>query len=80
MTTCVENVCDSKVENVIESLEQDATRLSAWYPENYMKLNVDKFHLIIFGEKNDKMKIQIGDAVVTESIEENTRSKARYKA
>ena len=35
-------VCDSRVENVIESLEQDATRLSAWYPESYMTLNVDK--------------------------------------
>ena len=38
-----------------------------WYPENYMKLNVDKCYLIIFGEKNDKMKLRIGDAVIEES-------------
>ena len=35
-----------------------------------MKLNVDKCPCIIFGEKNDKMKIPIADAVVTENVEE----------
>ena len=50
-------VCDSKIESVIDSLEQDATQLSTWYPENYMKLNVDKCHLMIFGEKRRKVKI-----------------------
>ena len=46
-------VCDSEVEYVIESLEQDAIQLSTWYPENYMKLIVDKCHLMIIGDKND---------------------------
>ena len=44
-------VCDSKIECVIDGLVQDAAQLATWYPENYMKSNVDKCHLMIFGEK-----------------------------
>ena len=51
------------------SLEQHATRLSAWYPENYMKLTVDKCHLMIFGEKSEQVKTHIGEAVAEESDE-----------
>ena len=43
------NICASKIECVKDSLEQDATRLSTWYPEIYMKLKVDKFDLLMFG-------------------------------
>ena len=32
-------VCDSKIECVIDGLEQGATQLATWYPEHYMKLN-----------------------------------------
>ena len=63
-------VCDSKIECVIDGLEQDAAQLATWYPENYMKLNVDKCHLMIFGEKSKKMKIHFGEAVIEESDEE----------
>ena len=63
-------ICDSKIECVIEALEQDATRLSTWYPENHMKLNLDKCHLMIFGEKSEKVKIYVGEAVIKESDDE----------
>ena len=41
--------CDYEVRNVITRLEQDANRLTAWSPENYMKLNEDKCHFIFLG-------------------------------
>ena len=63
-------ICDSEINNVIDGLEQDATHLSTWYPENYMKLNADKCHFMIFGEKKDKMKLHVGKAVIEESDEE----------
>ena len=63
-------ICDSEINNVIDGLEQDATHLSTWYPENYMKLNADKCHFMIFGEKTDKMKLHVGKAVIEESDEE----------
>ena len=60
-------ICGSEVENVIGGLEQDASQLSSWYPENHMKLNADKCHFMIFGEKKDKMKLHVGMAVLEES-------------
>ena len=63
-------VCDSKIECVVDGLEQDAAQLATWHPENYMQLNVDKCHLMIFGEKSKKMKIHFGEAVIEESDEE----------
>ena len=35
-----------------------------------MKLNVDKCHRMIFGEKSDIVKLHIGEAVIEESDEE----------
>ena len=62
---------DASIENMIDSLEQDAIQLATCYPANYMKLNVDKCHLMIFGEKSRKIKIHIGEAVI-EEIDEGT--------
>ena len=63
-------ICVSEVENVIGGLEQDVIQLSTWYPENYMKLNADKCHPMIFGEKKDKMTLHVGKAVLEESDKE----------
>ena len=46
-------VCDSNIEHVIKVLEEYATRLSTWYPENYLILNVEKCHLLTFGGKSE---------------------------
>ena len=35
-----------------------------------MKLNPDKCHLLIFGEKNSDVSVQIGATTITESVEE----------
>ena len=37
-----------------------------------MKLNADKCHFMIFGEKKDKMKLHVGIAVLEESDEETS--------
>ena len=39
------------IENVIMDLENDALEITKWFPNNYMKLNEDKCHLMIFGAK-----------------------------
>ena len=62
--------CDYEVKNVITRLEQDANRLAAWFPENYMKLNEDKCHLILFGASKDGVDIEGGEAQIEESDEE----------
>jgi len=42
-------VCGHELEQIVSSLETDAQKLSKWFLENGMKLNLDKCHLLIFG-------------------------------
>ena len=43
--------CGPNIENVIMHLENDALKITEWFPNNCMKLNEDKCHLMIFGAK-----------------------------
>ena len=60
---------DCQLDKVLERLETDALILSKWFPENFMKLNAGKCHLLTFGTNQD-IKIKIGEAIVEESSEE----------
>ena len=40
---------DCQLDSVLERLETDALVLSKWFPENFMKLNEGKCHLLTFG-------------------------------
>ena len=62
--------CDPNVENVVAKFENDALTISEWFPNNRMKLNEDKCHLMIFGGKSDEVSVKIGEANVKESKEE----------
>ena len=61
--------CGPNVENVVAKLENDALAISEWFPNNRMKLNEDKRHLIIFGGKSDEVSVKVGEANVNESKE-----------
>ena len=37
-----------------------------WFPNNRMKLNEDKCHLMIFGRKSNQVSVKIGEANVKE--------------
>ena len=63
--------CDREVKNVKAKLEQNANHLTAWFPENHMKLNEDKCHLIIFGTSKEKVNMHVGE----EQIKENDHEK-----
>jgi len=63
-------MCCQELEQVVSSLENDASRISKWFFDNSMKLNPDKCHLLIFGGNNTDVSVHIGETVVTESIEE----------
>ena len=52
------------IKNVIVHLENDALKITEWFPNNCMKLNGDKCHLIIFGAKgSNETTIKIGRPV-----------------
>ena len=63
-------VCDDNHENVINKLKTETLLISEWFRNNYMKLNDDKCHLMIFGEKSNGLSIKIGSVTITESREE----------
>ena len=46
--------CGPNVENVVAQLENDALVISEWFPNNRMKLNEDKCHLMILVERATK--------------------------
>ena len=54
----------------IVRLENDTARLSTWFAGNFMKLNEEKCHLLVFGEKDTKVSIKAGSSVIEESNEE----------
>ena len=64
------STCGSNLNHIVSSLEKDAQKLSKSFPDNNMKLNPDKCHLLIFGEKNTEVSVQIGATSITESVEE----------
>ena len=59
-----------QLDKVLERLETDALVLSKWFPENFMKSNEGKCHLLTFGTSQDDIKITVGGAIVKESSEE----------
>ena len=64
--------CGPNIENVIMHLENDALKITEWFPNNFTKLNEDKCHLMIFGAKgSNEISITIGETCVKESTEEN---------
>ena len=53
-------------------LKRDALKMTEWFSNNFMKLNEDKCHLIIFGAKPDtEITIRLGEARVKASKEQN---------
>ena len=62
---------DMRLENVISRLENDSKIIIEWFANNYMKLNEDKCHFMVFGEStNEELSINIGSCAVSNSKEE----------
>ena len=62
-------------------LDNDALKMTEWFSNNYVKLNEDKCHLMIFGAKwSNETTIKIGETCVQESAEENLRGITFYQS
>ena len=62
--------CDTNIESVIKTLESDALKIAEWFPNNFMKLNGDKCHQMVIGDKSNDMTLNIGSITIKESTEE----------
>ena len=63
-------VGDKNLRTVLSKLEKDTLLLSDWFSDNFMKLNEDKSHLLIFGTKSDGMTLSIAASQISESESE----------
>ena len=66
------NYADDTADNsdlviVIRQLENDCSVIVKWFSDNHLKLNDEKCHLMIFGDKGTEIKIKIGNSEIKES-------------
>ena len=61
--------CDMDLSNLIRKLECDAPIAIEWFECNYMKLNNDKCHFIVAGNKHENLWVNVGD--IWETASEN---------
>ena len=59
--------CDRNLNDLINRLEHDSFLATEWFENNSMKLNDDKCHLLVSGDKYESMWAQIGKAKIWES-------------
>ena len=57
--------CDKNLENITHKLENDCNVALEWFANNFMKLNADKCHLLVIGQRcDDPVAVKIGNAEV----------------
>ena len=63
--------CDKSLDNISHRLETDCSVALEWFADNFMKLNADKCHLLVLGQRcDDPVTVRIGNADVVNSSEE----------
>ena len=63
-------VCGTDLDHILKSLEKDASLLSCWFANNYMKINGDKSHLLVLGNKSIEATAYFSASLIKESDEE----------
>ena len=62
--------CNLDLENVLQSLEIDSAQALIWFDLKYMKLNAEKCHLMLCGNKATQRSVKIGTEEIFRSEEE----------
>ena len=62
--------CDMNLSNLIRKLECDALIAIESFECNYMKLNNDKCHFIVAGNKHEHLWVNVGDSKIWETASE----------
>ena len=61
------HACDTNLDELLMCLEHDTVLTVCWFESNYMKLNTDKCHLIISGNKHESLWTDIWNDKIWES-------------
>ena len=63
--------CNKNLDNIVHRLENDSTIALKWFADNFLKLNADKCHLLVLGQRcDDPVTVRIGSANFVNSYEE----------
>ena len=65
--------------SILKSLEEDASLLSLWFENNYLKVNDDKSHLLVFGSKDGEVSASISGSLMQGSDEEKLLGVKLYR-
>ena len=60
-------VCDKTPESVLDELEENSELTIFWFESNYMKLNTDKSHLLVYETKYEHSRAKVGDDKIWKS-------------
>lgn len=52
--------CNISLEDVVDSLYRDTQKVTTWFAGNYMKLNEEECHLMIFSPPTTDASIHVG--------------------
>ena len=59
--------CHPDLDTIIKQLEEDSSVIVKWFSDNFLKLNDDKCHLMIIGEKSTEATVSLGNSMINES-------------
>ena len=57
-------VCDKDLNTLINRLEHDIALAVGWFENNFMKLNQDKCHFLVSGNKHETVQTKIGETKI----------------
>ena len=68
----IQELANSKnLDTTVHGLENDCSIALEWFADNFMKLNADKCHLLVLGNRcDDPVTVRIGSTDVANSSEE----------
>ena len=61
--------CDTTIEFFIDKLEKHSFEIASWFFNNFMKLNKEKCHVMLYGDKSNDHSVNLGQALIKESSE-----------
>ena len=56
--------CDEELKKVLETLETDSAQALKQFELNFMKLNADKCHLLLYGNKGHEQSVKVGSETI----------------
>ena len=60
-------ICNKNLDCVLNELERNSNIAIDWFQSNYMKMNFDKFHLLVAGHNLEQIWAKIGTDLIWES-------------